>query len=568
MLPLCLLFASASLPVPGLANSPLPASPDPVVTGNTITVAADGWYQFQRRTDYAEVCAGTWQCTVPSGDYIVINHSTGQRWETLSVPSIGAGPNVQGNTVLLPDDGWYQVQDSSSYESICEGQRSCTVPAGTYHVINLTSGQRFESIVVGGQASTIADLRAIRYSEFAAELFWEPTTRQSGSSVFSVYRDGLKIGETNGSSYFDDTLTANVAFDYKVHTGDEASGVPITVAAYAVTPLLNAANAEQILKLAVSVINEDQIDAFFADAQADLKFQNRRFFLTNTIDEIVYSGGVTLEAPYLQETSYGSDEYISIPVGGEYTCASGGSIYNFGKDRVFNNCVAGNHTYNGTSGRRNDSMRGIISNYPFYAFSATDASGETSSLSGGYFFGNESFVVLNQTEAWENAEFTTISASGELRVSAFNIVRKDNSDIGWGFNNFTVPLDDGTTITVSNSSQSSTIEGSLILQSEETSNLPISINVTLSFMDRIREPVDSNNVDAVPGGVDPKEPFQWQAGSITISADDGSRLIATPLPALDGSFSILLDNGESIGPLPLDEDYKIQCGSTQICGES
>jgi hypothetical protein len=47
-----------------------------------------------------------------------------------------AAPVVNGNEISWPDDGWYQVQDTADYSSVCEGGRSCTVEPGTYVVIN------------------------------------------------------------------------------------------------------------------------------------------------------------------------------------------------------------------------------------------------------------------------------------------------------------------------------------------------------------------------------------------------------------------------------------------------
>ena len=124
------------------------------VVGNTISWPDDGWYQLQAviGEDIVEVCAGTRLCEVPNGIYIVINHTTGMRFEDILVSS---EPNesdikVVGNTISWPDDGWYQVQaviDEDIIE-VCAGTRLCEVPNGTYIVINHTSGERFEQIFV------------------------------------------------------------------------------------------------------------------------------------------------------------------------------------------------------------------------------------------------------------------------------------------------------------------------------------------------------------------------------------------------------------------------------------
>ena len=59
-----------------------------------------------------------------------------------------AQPSVNGNEISWPDDGWYQVQRSDTYESICNGGSTCTVPAGRYTVINHSTGVRFKVDVI------------------------------------------------------------------------------------------------------------------------------------------------------------------------------------------------------------------------------------------------------------------------------------------------------------------------------------------------------------------------------------------------------------------------------------
>jgi hypothetical protein len=76
------------------------------------------------------------------------------------------------------------------------------------------------------------------------------------------------------------------------------------------------------------VINKDQIDALFENAQNDLAFQGRLFFLSNTVDEIAFSQGTDLETPYRLETNFGVGTFTDIPVRAEYTCpAVGGARY-------------------------------------------------------------------------------------------------------------------------------------------------------------------------------------------------------------------------------------------------
>lgn len=126
----------------------------PTVAGNTIALPDDGWYQVQDAETFQSLCEGKRSCTVPAGAYIVINHSTGERFENVVVSDEPDDPGatdvrVTGNVIELPDNGWYQVQDADTFRSLCEGGRSCTVPAGTYIVINHSTGERFENVLVG-----------------------------------------------------------------------------------------------------------------------------------------------------------------------------------------------------------------------------------------------------------------------------------------------------------------------------------------------------------------------------------------------------------------------------------
>lgn len=138
----------------------------PPVVGNTIQFNSSGWFQVLESDTFVEVCQGGSTCRVSVGSYLIINHTTGQRWENVVVgagdsdsspgmPEDVQGPvtsvsavTVVGSTIQWPNDGWYQVQSSTDYSTVCEGVRSCTVPAGTYTVINHSSGTRWDSIVV------------------------------------------------------------------------------------------------------------------------------------------------------------------------------------------------------------------------------------------------------------------------------------------------------------------------------------------------------------------------------------------------------------------------------------
>ena len=131
-------------------------SADPTVTGSTISWPDDGWYQVQTADGSATVCSGGRSCDVSPGSYLVINHSTGQRFSGITVSgSSGPAPTptgitVTGSTISWPDDGWYQVQTADGSRNVCEGGTSCDVEPGRYLLINHSTGQRFADVEVGG----------------------------------------------------------------------------------------------------------------------------------------------------------------------------------------------------------------------------------------------------------------------------------------------------------------------------------------------------------------------------------------------------------------------------------
>ncbi len=119
----------------------------------TISWPNDGWYQVLDANDYSQICNGGASCEVDAGRYIVINHTTGQRFENVVVrgeTDSRDGIQVIGNTISWADDGWYQVQRADDYSAVCNGGSSCEVDNGVFTVINHTTGTRYPGILVDG----------------------------------------------------------------------------------------------------------------------------------------------------------------------------------------------------------------------------------------------------------------------------------------------------------------------------------------------------------------------------------------------------------------------------------
>ncbi len=153
-------------------NAGKPEFEDITVSGNTILLSnSNFYYQVQSAGGTRTICEGEQSCEVPDGTYLVINHTTGERFGNIVVgndellassfdPIVADSViTVTGNTISYPDNGYYQAQTADGSRSICEGERSCTVPDGEYVVINHTTGERLQAIVGGQTNNQSATLR-------------------------------------------------------------------------------------------------------------------------------------------------------------------------------------------------------------------------------------------------------------------------------------------------------------------------------------------------------------------------------------------------------------------------
>ncbi len=181
---------------------------NPTVNGTTISWPDDGWYQVQSVDGVDTICSGGRSCEVSPGTYLIINHTTGQRFSDVTVSDTlvpePTGVVVSGGTISWPDDGWYQVQTAGGSRSICNGGSFCDVEPGEYLVINHTSGERFDDILVGdstpvapapGVASVTVDGATIRWPDNG----WYQV--QDSESFVSICEGGLSCEVVPGS-YF------------------------------------------------------------------------------------------------------------------------------------------------------------------------------------------------------------------------------------------------------------------------------------------------------------------------------------------------------------------------------
>lgn len=170
---------------------------NPLVSGETISWPDNGWYQVLDESDYTEVCAGASACTVAPGSYLVINHTTGERFPETVVLASSNSISVVDSTISWPDNGWYQVQNAETFESVCEGGRSCVVPDGRYVVINHTTGARSEAI---GVQTSVADPIAVDVRSniiYLNDGGWIEVQRQSDNTSVCQGQDSCAVPSTD-----------------------------------------------------------------------------------------------------------------------------------------------------------------------------------------------------------------------------------------------------------------------------------------------------------------------------------------------------------------------------------
>jgi len=133
--------------VPGTSTSPM-------ASAGLIEWEGEGYWQVQTIDPYESICEGSsiTSCEVAPGVYNVINLSTGERFENIEVHSDATDAvQVLGSVISWTGTDYWQVQTIEPYVSVCEGSEisSCSVSPGEYNVINLTTGRRFENVMVG-----------------------------------------------------------------------------------------------------------------------------------------------------------------------------------------------------------------------------------------------------------------------------------------------------------------------------------------------------------------------------------------------------------------------------------
>ena len=127
---------------------------------------------------------------------------------TIYSSALLATPTVSGNVISWTDDGWHQVQLQSTYETVCNGGRQCTVPDGVYKVINHSTGEIFRFLTVPNNVPNETDsppLPVASTGQTISYAFGDDGDYRSGVSVpgdrFHDNEDGTFVDTHTGITW-------------------------------------------------------------------------------------------------------------------------------------------------------------------------------------------------------------------------------------------------------------------------------------------------------------------------------------------------------------------------------
>lgn len=479
-------------------------SATPTVNDTTISWPDDGWYQVQDATTYSEVCAGGRSCSVASGTYVVINHSTGERFRGIEVGEVEGDSSVvvAGDTISWPDDGWYQVQDATTYLEVCAGGRSCSVAPGVYVVINHSTEERFRGITVGeieDGSSVVVSGNTISWPDDG----WYQV--QDEATHTEVCGGGRSCIVESGTYVVINHSTGERFNDIVVPVGNISNPEPVD-------SLITLDSYEPILQELVKLINGTPM------AQ------------TLSIQPAITDTGITFVS-----VSSGpvEDEVFGLGFVRDYSCDAGGTIethtFSAPGSRIltFADCALEAGNFDGTLKEFNIGREGTGVTATDYSVELND---QTRRLSG-----RRGVSRLRSGPSsirfWENTEFDAQSSEGILSLRSYEL------DVSSNFS-FESRAND--------------------------SNLFVSFDVTAPWTGE-----QSIHVEAtLQASIEPDTAFSWQTGEVMVVAEDGSQLTLTPANAVQRTFNIALSGHDSVITRQWADGFEIFCGFTdiEVCG--
>ncbi len=536
-----------------------PAYSMPEVEGNTISWPDDGWYQVQLASDFTSVCEGGLSCDVANGEYIVINHTTGERFpgiivsETETSSEIPDGntnagtPTLDGNTISFSNRDWYQVQRADNFMSLCEGSDPCSVTAGTYIVINHTSGQRFTFEVEDSTAITVA----------------ENTISWPDNGWYQVQ------DANNFQSICEGTTNCLVdAGTYIVINHTTGLRTEITVAASAEPeepetqqPLINENSWLDILAEVVNVINGQPLEAI------DQNIRDNHFELENSQlpGEFVVTDRQPLDA---------TNEFLLA-----LDCLLGGSAavqytrdVTIETDWNYENCQLSNQTANGrhffsNQGSREGASLTLYENFTIRPhIDVPELFNEFSLELNGSRTTSADRIQFAQSRNWIDTNLNFAEFGIAIEITGYNMMsgKRTGPSQRTSINSVFIKQPDGSFEEARLIENNATLTGNFVIQAPWTVGQTVSVSVELSYDGDYVEGggLFENSGQTVTALLGPRDDAfsvtlemtpqpdnalaRWNTGRLSITANDGSSL---ELDAATGSldtFSVSINNEEAI----------------------
>jgi len=530
------------------------------VNGNIIRFANNDYYQVQTSDGSRNICEGQRSCDVQDGTYVVINHTTGQRFGNIVVGNNGgsggntgspdnssnqSGITVENGVIRFPDNGYYQVQTSDGSRNICEGERSCTVPNGTYTVINHTTGQRISDFVVGSNTSNPAP------SAPSAPV--ESIITVTGNTISWPDNGYYQVQTSDGSVNICEgerscTVPPGI---YRVINHTTGERLRATVGDPGNIPIINQTTWPDILRNAITTLNGVQVQDLhdrvlerirtltsFASADSSL-------FGPATGSQELVDLGLTLQP--LQNPD--DDRLL------DYVCSNGGtltltlspvSLWISNTD----NCFVDDVTINGSFRHNSGGPEGVQSTIDGTSFNFAD--GSQFSISGEHRTDvNRTFT--SRSISWTNMSFSELSGSSNYSVTDFNVTRESTVAPTSGFGSLPIELEDGSTVFSNTETHSASARGSFNVTADWTSFQPFSVNSDLSLGGGIFFSL-----------IEEERPQQWTDGSFSVVAPDGSSVTLEPLPNDDSQAVVTVSGLAATQLVSWNDGFQVYCRADRL----
>ena len=598
-----------------------------LVQGNTLSWGSDtfGYLQVQNASDWMTVCEsqvytledtpsgnrdGT-ACGVADGSYNVINHTTRQRIQGIVVgdsdavytaPAVDTIDDVwviydpylaidaadvmsELNLLPTPEELYAQVYSPTAAElfwaraatpglqyDIYAGEQKLGSSDGTsLYLGKLTPGETLQlSVVARNSAGSVSNaamvsltmpddgsgsgggidaglqtpenLRVDVYSETALELFW---ARQGAGQQFQVSRNGEVLGVTDGTSYFDGKAPAATDNLYEVAAIDEQGGqssaasIEVSAATNPDTPpesaAITLANAEQVLREVIAIANRKPFEAVEAAMQIPHEAL-KELFINSRTGGVAAADGLTLVP--------GSADIPGGSAGGDYSCDAGGSaslpIILGGGDGQgyvsnYSDCSLPTGLYSGEM-QLFPATRGTQSYYKYEDI-------EIQALDDGqriYYDSEQTRTIpyrdgVRINDSWDVSHYESLAADGSTTLAVHDFVGEMSRRVGLSFAEPITTLQP--TVMYRDASSDISFDADIPAVSDQR----LSITITLSYQ----------------GDTESEEPVdQWTEGSISVTAADGSSVIATPV--LDDADTIRILVGDDVVDVPIDEGLQVE----------